>query len=363
MFHSVTASIKSSLKRHLPEKWQDYLAFRAYDHSHNVFQWKQGIPAPHPRVEAVGAVVGDQLYLFGGFGQSVAEVNNNCDVFDFAKRKWIDSFLYSSEIAQTHVGIAIENERYVYFVGGQKGAHCSPCTADCYSFDLQTRNWARLYPLPEPRYLGVAFYWNKRLHVIGGCLTDRFSPAANHWSIGVANGQMTEEGWKIEDPVPRGGIHRGHLIMGEDVYIVGGTEGDVKPIEGDPKFRCNWMTPPEFYHGEFYKYHLPKQSWERLPDMPVKMAHTDTTVVSDGRHILVLGGTVSRSECSQDIWRYHITNRSWEKIGELPYHMKSTFVVYRDNEIFLFTGQRSAGQTRLWPREVLKSVWIAGYSQ
>jgi hypothetical protein len=140
------------------------------------FQWRKGASGPRGRVEANGTVIGDRLYLFGGY-ETLERVWDWCDVYDLRQDRWVDSIPTPPGMAQTHAGLTSDAKRFVYVLGGQFGPHCGPCVDRCYSFDVESKTFREFPPLPAPRYVAVAEYWNARVHVVGGSLPDRFTPA------------------------------------------------------------------------------------------------------------------------------------------------------------------------------------------
>lgn len=58
------------------------------------------------------------------------------------------------------------------------------------------------------RYAPATQLWRGRLHVMGGSKENRHTPALEHWSIAVKDGQALEKEWRSEIPIPRGGPHR-----------------------------------------------------------------------------------------------------------------------------------------------------------
>ena len=324
------------------------------------FDWRRGPRCPQPLVEPGGAVIGNLAYLFNGF-QSIDKVSNCCHVFDLARKEWVDQFATPPDMPQTHMGMTTDGARHIFSIGGQWGAQCSPCTDRCYVYDTLSRTWERLPNLPEPRYLGVAQFWSGRVHIIGGSRPDRCTPVGEHWSLGIKNGRASEPGWREEIAIPRGGIHRGAVLVNNSLYVLGGTEGDVKPVPGDEHFRCDWNTPPELFHGEVYRLDARGQEWVRLADLPLAIAHSDASTIAIGDCILLFGGTTSRVKCTDTVLRYRIPSGRWEVIGYLPYHMKSSFVVSFGEEIFLLTGQRSVSPDDQRAGKVLDTVWVANY--
>ena len=271
----------------------------------------------------------------------------------------MDGFAIPEGVPQTHFGVATDGKRYIYTVGGQIGPHCSPCTDSVYVYDTVEGTWDTLQSLPEKRYVGVAHLWHDRLHVIAGSKEDRNTPSSEHWSIHVKDGRFLEAAWREETPIPRGGMHRGSVILDDLLYIVGGVEGDIRPIAGHPQFHCDWQTPPEHFHGEVYRLHYGAQDWERLENLPVPIGHSDTTTVAAGAHILLCGGTSSRVTCTDIVYIFDTKRLEWSILGKLPHLMKSSFAVVRKGRLYLFTGQRSVSRSDARPRHTLNSVWSA----
>lgn len=324
------------------------------------FKWRPGLRCPQKLVEAGGAVIGKRAYIFNGF-ESIDKVANHCHVFDLGTKKWVDQFATPADMPQTHMGMATDGERFIFSIGGQWGAQCSPCTNRCDVYDAVGRAWGRLPDLPEPRYLSIAQFWNGRIHVVGGSKPDRCTPVREHWSLAVKAGCAVEPAWREEVAIPRGGIHRGAVIVNNSLYVLGGTEGDVKPIPSDAQFRCDWNKPPELFHGEVYRLDAGGHEWVRLADMPLAIAHNDASTIAIEDSILIFGGTTSRVKCTDTVLRYQISADTWDVVGYLPYHMKSSFVACSAGEIFLLTGQRSISPEDHRAGKILDSVWMGKY--
>lgn len=338
----------------LNEKWLLY----QHNHSDNPYRWSLGSPCPNKCVEAFGVVIRDKLYLFGGYA-SIDKVHQTGCVFDLKSEKWIHKIDMPPGFAQTHVGCASDGDENIFMAGGQIGPNCSPCTDQVHVFNIRDESFSELPPLPEKRYLGVAVYYQNRLHVMGGSQENRHTGSKKHWSLKIKNSQAVEEYWQVEPPIPRGGVHRGSVLKDDCLYVVGGSEGDLKPIAGDTEFRCDRNTPPENVHGEFWKYQFSSKKWTRLPDMPVPLFHTDTSTVTNGRKIYTFGGIPSRKECLNKVFAYDLTENTWEQAGTLPYSMKTNFTVLHGGKVYLITGQRSRSMENLLPGKVLDSVWSA----
>ena len=116
-----------------------------------------------------------------------------------------------------------------------------------------------------------------RLHFVGGAQADRYTPASDHWSLAVQDGQAIENCWREEAPIPRPAMHRGSAAIGKSMYVFGGQQGDFVAIDGDPNFTCTGNTR-ETYLPDTYRFNS-GEGWTRLRDMPVPASHTDFSVV------------------------------------------------------------------------------------
>lgn len=63
------------------------------------------------------------------------------------------------------------------------------------------------------RYAPATQLWRGRLHVMGGSKENRHTPALEHWSLAVKDGEALEKEWRTEIPIPRGGPHRSVAVL------------------------------------------------------------------------------------------------------------------------------------------------------
>jgi galactose oxidase-like protein/Kelch motif protein len=317
--------------------------------------WKTCARCPEPRTEAAAKKIGPECFVIGGY-RTIDSVLSRVDVFDLDKRRWTESFAMPSDMPQTHLGIANDDRRYLYFMGGQLGPQCSPAVAGGFVLDAQKREWTRLPPLPEARYSLSTQLWRGRLHVLSGSKPDRHTPACEHWSLAVEDGKALEDRWREEIPIPRGGPHRGSTILNDRLYVLGGEEGDVAPIPGDPHYTCDWNTPAEISYGDSFVLEYGAKQWKSIAPMLHARTHTEHSIVKIGQHIVLIGGIADRYTYDDVIQVYDVEADRWRMAGRLPYAMK-TSAVHHEGLLFVLTGQRSRSPEDRKPGEVLRSVW------
>ena len=212
--------------------------------------WERMEDALIERVEPACVQLDDQLYNLAGY-RTLDEVAQDIEVLNLRTGTWSDPIPLPDYIPQTHQGVVAENHRYIYHTAGQLGVQCSHAVDQCYGLDTHTHQWSTLPRLPEIRYAAAARLWNGRLHVVGGSKEDRVTPATEHWSLAVKNGQAVDNNWREEAPLPRGGPHRCSAIVDNQLFILGGQEGDRPRVPGDPRCTCDWTYKMEnFYSGQ-----------------------------------------------------------------------------------------------------------------
>ncbi len=308
--------------------------------------WQALPPLPEGQLDVGAAQFGHQLYMFGGFLWG-GKVKASVSVYDLRRLRLTDQIPFPENLAQTHLGVANDGQRFIYLISGQLGTCCSPATRNCFVFDTQDRTWREFPSLPYARYAPATQILNGRLHVFAGAKEDRTTSSIDHWSIPILNGQALENTWQEEPPVPKGGPHRGSIIYQNFIYVFGGQEGDYVAIPGDPQFTCTWTLTEETRLPNVYRYSPQDKHWERLADMPVPVSHTESTTLHIGDYVIFPGGDDARVGKTDVvttvdvIQAYHLPSNRWKIVGRLPYGLKSFVAAYYHQHIYLLGGQRA----------------------
>lgn len=311
----------------------------------------QALPrCPHIRYDAGGIQIKEKLYAIGGFTQGPPHVLHHIDVFDLARDKWIDAFATPPNMGTSHLAITGDGERYVYVMGGQVGINCAPATDECFALDTHTREFFPLPKLPQARYSLNAQFYKGRIHVIGGSMPDRNTPAVDYWSLGVNGPKALENEWRKEGVnIPRGGPHRGSMIYNDAFYAFGGQEGDVIALPGDPEYKPVWHLTRDIIYPDTYVFKFGTDKWQRLADMPVAASHTEFSVVRIENCVILVGGQTERRnnphKCliTDAVQRYDLKTGQWKVLGRAPYAIKTPIVGHYDGWLYITTGQMGKG--------------------
>ena len=328
--------------------------------------WSLSRECPRALYDAAGAKVGDRLYVIRGY-QDLGTVNSKIFVFDLGRERWVDTIDPPARLAHSHMAVCSDGVRFIYVVSGQLGPQCHPAITDSFAFDTLKGIWRELPALPAPRYAGTMQILGNRLHFVGGALADRYTPASDHWSLAVEDGQAIENCWREEAPIPRPAMHRGSAAIGQSMYVFGGQQGDFVAIDGDPNYTCTGKTR-ETYFADTYRFNSGDKHWTRLRDMPVPASHTDFSVVVSGDSVHVIGGQIYKHpkhfslRLTDLIQTYDVIADRWSIGGYLPYRLKLPICGIHHEHLYCITGQRDEGSASDAPGHVTADNWRAPLS-
>lgn len=361
--------VKKLVKWLLTFSFIDHLVYRVVpywisftqDTKRNLFKWHIVPPCPLRLYDAGGVQIGHRLYIVCGYS-NLDEVQNSMEVLNLERNRWENRIEAPEDMAQSHLAIGTDGQRFIYVVSGQHGSQCSPAIREGFIYDTKNETWGSLPLLPEARYAATMQLWNGRLHLVGGSKEDRYTPSMDHWSIAVDGGGATESNWRKELPIPLGGCHRGSAIIDNVFYVFGAQQGDFAAIPEDPKYTCTDATV-EHYSTECYCLRQDASEWQRLPDMPVSSSHIDYSISVVGGTAVLVGGQVYKDPFSFSlkltdcIQAYDTKNGTWKILGRLPYRIKTVVTGYHDGWLYAMTGQRGKSFSNASPGRVVNDVW------
>ena len=281
--------------------------------------------APVPRVESGGVRVGDKLYILGGFNGEYDTTTSRLDILDVKTRQW--SRGADIPVPPTHAGVASDG-KFIYAVGGQFGPDKSKdLTARAWKYDIANNQWSVMQPLPEIRSGGGLVYLNGVLHFFGGNDSGRVRARAEHWVLDVTQPNMT---WQAAPPMPYAVDHQGQTVVNGQIYVVG----------GDTDHGISYLT-----RDTLMRYDQATGQWTVLANMPIASSHNETSVLTDGKRIFVLGGQENAQQVIGNVRSYNIAKNQWEVHASLPAPRKGGLSWLDGRRIYYFNGDETgAGQ-------------------
>ncbi|MGQ0810901.1 MAG: Kelch repeat-containing protein [Nitrospiraceae bacterium] len=233
-----------------------------YDPSTN--RWTTKAPLPAKLHHAGAAVIGDRLYIVGGYTQSFLSVWHpvaTLYVYDPSQDRWTEGLAMPTARGALAV---TDHAGKIFAIGGYDGARNS---AAVEVYDPAGNSWRIRASLPTARDHLAAVSTNGKVYAIGGRLngdygrnlsvTESYDPATNGWSRAA------------DMPTARSGITAG--VIQNIVYVLGGEAPG-------GTFRANEAYFPQ------------SDRWQAMADMPTSRHGLGSAVV-DGRLYAVTGGT------------------------------------------------------------------------
>ncbi|KAJ6792010.1 putative kelch repeat-containing protein [Iris pallida] len=321
-------------------------------------EWEEMAEAPVPRLDGAAIQIKNLLYVFAGYG-TIDYVHSHVDIYNFTDNTWGGRFAMPKEMANSHLGMATDG-RYIYAVTGQFGPQCRGPTARNFVLDTQTTKWSDLPSLPVPRYAPATQLWRGRLHVMGGSKEDRHEPGLEHWSLAVKDGKALEKEWRKEIPIPRGGPHRSCIVVKDQLFVIGGQEGDFMAKPGSPIFKCSRRK--EVVYGDVYMLD-DEMKWKQLPPMPKPDSHIEFAWVVVNNTIVIVGGTTEKHPVTNkmilvgEVFGFNLEKLEWSVIGRMPFRIKTTLAGFWEGWLYFTSGQRDRGPDDPSPKQVVGSMW------
>lgn len=172
-------------------------------------------PAPsllHPRAAHAVAATAEAVYVLAGTGPGGRPVR---EVERFDGRQWrIESTLPGEGLNAP--AAAVLGQR-LFLIGGFGTTTNVPVSA-VHVYDTATRRWSEAAPLPRPRGGHAAAVLNGRIHVIGGGNSQ--STIADHTVYDPATGR-----WSERAPLPRPLGSPAAVVHGGVLHSIGGRSG------------------------------------------------------------------------------------------------------------------------------------------
>jgi len=296
--------------------------------------WTAATANPVARAEAVGALVGNKLYVMGGLTGTVAgtqkvyAATTRCDYYDYTTNKWTRTA--DMPEAFSHASGVVVGDR-IWFVGGYVGNQPGPATAKVWIFDTGDNRWSRGPDLPVARGAGGAALIGSSIYYVGGMDRDRSVDRGNLWALDL---NQPFKGWVAKAPMPTPRNHLAVIATGGKLYAVSGQRDEMED-----------QVPMR--HLEVYN--PATNIWSRKADIPAARSHTTSSIFVYRGRLVVLGGEQGYGITKRELFAYDTVTNSWSLMGMLP-SSRSTMVsgLLPDGRIVTATGNNPAVTATTW---------------
>jgi N-acetylneuraminic acid mutarotase len=302
--------------------------------------WRAGPPIPQGANEVIGAVVGDQLLVYGGQDGAGAPMGILWK-FEPKAAQW--SKLPGNPVP-VHHGASAGIGHKMYIFGGFRlpdtGKPGWYPVDNAWVFDDEAQRWTALPPMPTPRGALAAVAVGTKIYVIGGA---RIPPGAD-MPDGLFGGGPTEllgtnevfdtatNSWTALRPMPTPRNHHALAAIDGKVYAIGGRIGSC--------FSAGWSSNVSMNEA----YDIAADRW--LPRAPLPTARSGIAVaVLDGK-IHVLGGEGWIDDFG-GVFRTHEAydpkRNAWARLARMPTPRHGFAAATIGDRIYAVSGVNNAG--------------------
>jgi len=233
--------------------WSDKVSF--YDLAQA--RWKEWKPLPLQLAYGSMAAVEGELYLLGGSDGT----NLSREILHLQGEEWVRAGEMPSALVYA---AAVSLGSRIYLIGGGSSvADLWEATAASWTYDVKTRVWKQLDPIPgPPRTLHAAAVLNKAIYVFGGATQEegkelrnldeawKFDPATGKWRMLKRMPAPIRASWAIaaEGAIYLIGGYSDHMM--DDVYRYDPADDEYSLVSHMPQVLCD--AEFHYHDGIFY---------------------------------------------------------------------------------------------------------------
>lgn len=279
------------------------------------FAWRAAAPCPVARFEAMGAAVGDQLFVLGGFTSGDLDVTTQAHLYDVTRDAW--TAVSDVPGAQTHAGLAADGS-FLWMAGGFKGWRSRVTTAEAWRYDPARDTWASMPALPQPRAALALVYVGGELHAIGGLAADGQTDSSLHQVLASAGAA-----WKDAPALPNPRNHLGGAALGESIFIVGGRHG-----WDEQNGNQSSLDVFDRHHG----------LWSERVPIPAGRSEIAASTFSSRNRLIVVGGSINGAVPSAQVYVYDAGADRWMRLPPLAGPRKGAVAAAIGQQVVVTTG-------------------------
>lgn len=239
-------------------------------------QWVDEPGLGIPRQESGAARVGDGVYVVGGLSAPFASLAL-VQRFDLVTRTW--SAVAPLPDVRDHAGVAAVGG-LVYAVGGFRTSD-STIRAELFAYDPASNAWSTRAPLPEPCFAPAAVALDGKLFVFGG------ESASGTQRTTYAYDPSTDQ-WSRRADMPTAREHLNAVAVGGFAHVIGGRTSFVATAAHE-------------------RYDPASDSWQTLAPLPT--ARSAMAMAALGDQIFCAGGEAPILHAVNEV--YDVVSAAW----------------------------------------------------
>ncbi len=303
--------------------------FDVYDPATDSWDTLTDMPTPRDHFQA--AVVDGLFYAIGGRDTTINATTPVVEAFDFATGAWsvLDTSLPTP---RGGFATAILGEE-ILTIGGEGGGKAYD-TVEAYN--TKTNTWRTLTPMPTARHGIQAAVCNSGVYIAAGGAEQAGGAPTNVHEVFSLDSltpceptptKLTRINWEDAADAPVAVTEAQGTTVEGKLYVFGGY--------------TSWTSFCTTKRSDVYD--PSKNSWTRLPDMPVPWTHAGVAV--EGSDIYLAGGYLNKPNCNRTevatttVWRFNTDTRTWsDDLPPLPEPRGSGGLVRLGRTLHFFGG-------------------------
>lgn len=270
------------------------------------YSFKASARPPYATDEAESAVIGNVLYLFGGFNLNNRKYQYEPTARSFAYNSGTGKWHTIAPIphALSHAGITTDGVQYVYYGGGYysptgTSADAFTASASVWRYDVASNSYLQLPDLPAPRGAGGMALVGTKLYYFGGTDSSRTTDFGDAWRLDVSDPFAT---WQSIAPLPNPRNHMGWGVINGQIYVVGGMH----------------LTVASTAQGDLDRYDPATDAWTVLAPLAYPRDHVMDSTFTDIYGRLVVVGGWGKNGMSGLVTAYTPATNTWVYLTSLP---------------------------------------------
>jgi N-acetylneuraminic acid mutarotase len=260
----------------------------------------------------MGTVVGDVLFVMGGFISEDLDTTLRVHRYDLRTRQWDEAT--ALPVASEHSGLALVGDRII-LTGG-----LDPITDTVWSYDVAADTYAALPSLPAPTSAMALMLYDGVLHSIAGLGPDGETDVNAHYTLELD----VDSAWSIvSGAIPNLRNHLGGAVIGDRLYIVGGRHGWDESAGNQPTLSI--FNPAD-------------GKWKDGAPLPLARSEIAGATFEMKGKLIVVGGAVNPAKPSAQVFVYDPASDEWGELPELPGARKGAVAAAWGDRIVVSTG-------------------------
>jgi N-acetylneuraminic acid mutarotase len=277
--------------------------------------WVELSPTPIKRTESSAVLVGNKIYLLGGF--TPKGVSRKVDVWDLESSVWSRTTPLPRGLHHTTVSV-VDNKLYV--IGGFDSATWRPSNIN-YAYDPQTHRWTKKALMPTARGSLAAGVVNGKIHLVGGAHRKLFN-LVNTPAHEVYDPKT--DSWVTLASMPTARDHLTVSIINNKLHAIGGRV--------DVDYNKNLNTH-EAYDSKTNK-------WRNYEPLPTARSGITSQVLNGLIH--VFGGESGKGTFVKNE-AYNPSTNEWKEFNSMPSGLHGLASVVWKSQVHILTGGPKPG--------------------